>query len=60
MYKLDRSLRNTIGSSLTSLKEPEPSDPLLESLRDRMEELYEDDDEDDGDGDVPAKLLPRN
>ena len=41
-------------------KEPEPSDPLLESLRDRMEELYEDDDEDDGDGDVPAKLLPRS
>ena len=27
---------------------------------DEMEELYEDDDEDDGDGDVPAKLLPRN
>lgn len=52
------------GTELMVVKfsEPEPKDPLLKSLNKRVDELnevWEDDDEDEGDGDIPARLIPK-
>ena len=47
---------------VVKFSEPEPKDPLLKSLNKRVDELnevWEDDDEDEGDGDIPARLIPK-
>lgn len=52
------------GEELMVVKfgKPEPTDPLLKSLNKRVDELkdvWEDDDDDEGDGDIPARLMPK-